>query len=221
MFVKIELDEFRKRVGMQPGFTARVDKIVSLRDLDPQHVFAVQVMSLAYLGNLIRNIPLEGDEKCKPYANCDISLVRIDPHDLVIGQTFVERKKYQSLLEDFGKLLDGRFCVTRGTAKCNALIVFGKTFEGEDAAAHYLPPLIEATNGTQFLVDGIHRNFIVMSVGTTIESVLLRNVKIPLPCETRAWSSIVIVDEKPPRHERFHELKPELFRDLKFSGIDG
>lgn len=221
MFQRISIEDFEKRTGVVPHFAAKANKIVSLRDLHPQKVRAVQVMSRTYLESLLRNIPLEGDAASKPYADCDIALVRMDPHDLMIGQTFVERGKYQSLLEDFGALLDDKFCVTRGTAKCNALVVFGQTHDGEDAVAHYVPPIIEATNGTQFLVDGIHRNFLVMRVGTTIESILLKNVKVPLPCEARSWTTIRVVNAKPEREQRFHGLKPELFRNLKYAGIDG
>lgn len=221
MFQRISGEEFEKRIGVMPNFIAKAKIIVSLRDLDPARLCAVQVMSRAYLENLIRNIPLEGDESVKPYAQAEIVLVRMDPHDLVIGQTFVERGKYQSLLEDFSAILDGKFCVTRGTAKCNALIIFGQTYDGCDAVAHYLPPLIEATNGTQFLVDGVHRNFLVMRVGTTIESIVLKNVTVPLPCETQPWSAITVVNTKPPRERRFFELKPQLFRNLKYAGIDG
>ncbi len=219
--MNIEIEEFQKRVGIRPGFTARVNSIVSLRELDPKHISGLQVMPRNYLESLIRNISLEGDEEHKPYAECEISLMRIDPHSLVIGQTFIQREKYQSILEGFGLLLDKDFCVPRGVAKKCALIIFGKTFKGDDAVAHYLPPIIEATNGTQFLIDGIHRSFIVKNTGTTIESIILKNVKTPLPCEAMDWESISFVDEKPPRQERFRNLQPQLFRNLKFTGIDG
>ncbi len=221
MFKPISLEEFIKRTGTEPHFTVTAQKIVSLRDIQPNTITAVQVMPRRYLEGMIRNIVLEGNEQYKPYQNCEISLVRMDPHDLQIGQTFVERKKYQSLLENFGTLLDDKFCVTRGTAKCNALIVFGKIKDGTDAIAHYVPPIIEVSNGIQFLLDGIHRNFLVMRIGTTIESILLKGVSLPLPCEARSWQTIRVVDEKPPRNERFYNLKPELFRNLKHAGIDG
>lgn len=221
MFEPIPFEEFVKRTGAEPHFTVTAQEIVSLRDIQPNTIAAVQVMPRPYLEGIIRNVVLEGDNKYKPYHNCEIALARMDPHDLQIGQTFVERKKYQSLLENFGNLLDDKFCVTRGTAKCNALIVFGKTKDGTDAIAHYVPPIIEVTNGTQFLLDGIHRNFLVMRVGTTIESILLKGIDLPLPCEVRSWQTINVVDEKPPRHERFYGLKTELFRNLKHAGIDG
>jgi hypothetical protein len=145
----------------------------------------------------------------------------MDPHDLVIGQTFVERGKYQALLEVFPSLFDGAFCVSRGSAKCNALIVFGQTRTGVPAVAHYLPPFVESSNTSRFLVDGIHRNFLVMRVGTTIESIVIKGVTEPLPCDAVSWGTIKSVDTKPPRGERFHNLEPARFRNLKFVGVDG
>ncbi|MEK7464377.1 MAG: hypothetical protein AAB617_01215 [Patescibacteria group bacterium] len=221
MFESIPLDEFVGRTGAQPRFASTAQKIVSLRDIRPGTITTVQVMPRRYLESMIRSITLEGDENRRPYANCEIKLARKDPYELEIGQTFVERMKYQSLLETFEVLFDEDFCVTRGVAKCNALIIFGKTQDGEDAIAHYIPPIIESSNNVQFLLDGIHRNFLVMRIGTTIESIVLKGVDTPLPCETRNWSTIRVVDEKPLKHERFYDLKPELFRNLKRSGIDG
>lgn len=221
MFEPISLEEFEGRTGLVPHSATRATKIVSLRNISPESITAVHVMRRNYLETLLRSVTLEGDENSKPYADCEIILARMDPHDLVVGQTFVQRSKYQDLLENFGDLLDSDFCVTRGTAKCNALMVFAKTDNGEEVVAHYVPPIIEATNGTQFLLDGIHRNFLVMRIGTTIESVLLKGVKSPLPCQIKNWSDIQVVDEKPPREQRFYDLQPHLFRDLKWIGVDG
>jgi hypothetical protein len=61
----------------------------------------------------------------------------------------------------------------------------------------------------------------MLSVGTTIESVVIRGVQQPLPCDARGWDSVKPVDEKPPKPERFFNLRPEYFRDVKRIGIDG
>lgn len=221
MFDPITLDEFHRRTGLNPTFSSTADQIVSLRDINPEEISSVQIMPRAYLEKIIRNIVLEGNPTERPYAKCDIQLVRIDPHDLKLGQTFVERPKYQSLLERFGNLFGDSFCTSRGTAKCGPLIVFGKTREGVDAVAHYVPPIIESTNGTQFLLDGVHRNFLVMRVGTTIESIVIKNVETPLPCDVQSWDTVRAVDQKPPRSERFSGLRTEFFRNVKHAGIDG
>lgn len=224
MFEPLNVVDFEARTGLKTVFSCGAEKIVSLRDLNDGEVTAVQVMPIAYLETLLRNITLEGDASVKPYANCEISLVSMDPRSACVGQTFVERSKYQAILEKF-ELLDGKFCVNGGAAKRNALIIFGKAKDGMEVMAHYLPPMYEAANGNgnghHFLLDGVHRNFLVKQIGTTIESILIKGVKVPLPCDPGTWQEVRVVDEKPPRHERFHNLRPELFRNLKFIGIDG
>ena len=37
---------------------------------------------------------------------------------------------------------------------------------------------------------------------------------LPFPADLQSWKTIQLVDAKPPREERFFNLKPELFRDL-------
>jgi hypothetical protein len=178
-------------------------------------------MPIAYLEKLIQSVTLTGNRNKRPYKNCEIHLTRIDSCALSIGQTFVEREKYRNFIEHFDMVLAKRYCVSRGIAKCNPLRIFAETENGEHVVAHYLPPIVEINNGHQFLVDGIHRNYLAMRVGTTIESVVIKNVQTELPCTPQKWSTITLVDEKPPLEKRFHNLRPELFRDLKYGGIDG
>lgn len=224
MFEPLDVRDFEARTGLKTGFSCRAEEIVSLRDLNEGEVTAVQVMPISYLEALLRNVSLEGDVNVKPYANCEFSLVSMDPRSACVGQTFVERSKYQAILEKF-ELLDGKFCVNGGAAKRNALIIFGVNKDGKEVMAHYLPPIYEVMNGNDnghhFLLDGVHRNFLVKQIGTTIESILIKGVKIPLPCDPGTWQEVRVVSEKPPRLERFHNLRPELFRNLKFIGIDG
>jgi hypothetical protein len=173
-----------------------------------------------YLKALLFSTVLEGDRSNKIYADCSIQRARIDPHHLEIGQTFIERPKYQKLLENLPQVYSG-FCVNHGFAKCSALIVYGQTSDGSSVVAHYVPPIIEVHNDRLFLLDGVHRDFLTMAVGTTVESVLIKGVKVPFPCDPRGWDEVRVVEQKPPRPERFRNLKPDLFRDLKWVGIDG
>jgi len=137
-----------------------------------------------------------------------------------VGQTFVERKKLQRILEDFGGMWNA-FAVTRGIAKRTASIIYGRTESHAHAIAHYLPPIAEENDGRLLLLDGVHRNFLVRSIGTTIETVLIRGVRERFPCRCGRWDEVSPVDEKPPKSERFHDLEPGLFRDVKSIGIDG
>lgn len=217
MFEPIPIDEFRRRTGLdalEPG----IRSVVSLRDI--HFVANISVMSVDYLQALLRNVPLTNQQGIRPYASVRPRSARIDPHLLRVPQTFVERKKCQAFLESFPSVFDG-FLVTKGVAKCTALIVGGVTKEAEAAMAFYVPPIIECGKSEYRLVDGMHRNFLVMRVGTTLESIMLEEVNTEFPCVPCSWNNVELVDEKPPKERRFFGLKPELFRDLKWVGIDG
>lgn len=221
MFESISLEEFEGRTGVAPKFMTSGTTIVSLRDILPETITAILAMPMDYLEALLRNVTLSGDENDRPYAECEIRPIRIDPKGLAIGQTFVQRSKYQDLVENFSKIMGTRFCMPGGIAKLTAKIVYGQTATVEGAIAHYVPPIIERSSSGLFLLDGIHRNFLVMGVGTTIESIQIEDVSTPLPCATRRWHDISVVTEKPPREQRFYDLQPHLFRNLKWTGIDG
>lgn len=216
----ITKDEFKARTGLNlPNNNWNIKKVVPLKDI--VKVRDLNIMPEHYLEGILRNVTLEGDSTVQPYKDADIRHYRVDPTSLMLAQTFVERKKYQRLIEDLGQLFSG-FCTNNGFAKCTALIVVGETNnEGEIVAAHYLPPLIEVHTEQPCLFDGTHRNYITMRIGTTIESVIMRNIKTPVPCTFSTWSMINVVDAKPPREERFINLNAHYFRNLGFTGIDG
>jgi hypothetical protein len=176
-------------------------------------------MPIDYLTQLLKSVTLAGDVNARPYATAEISTMRMDPSQLRIPQTFIERSKYQAFLENFSGVF-GKFCVTKGVAKCTALIALGRSTDGSRAIAHYLPPMVEV-HDRLCLIDGMHRNYLVMTVGTTLETILIEGITSPYPCTPQGWSSVKVVSEKPPKHERFFNLQPNLFRDLKWVGIDG
>lgn len=222
MFKPIRLQEFLERSGVSLdnyGFeTAKIKHIISLRDMSEIQV--IFPMERRYLEKILFKIQItEGDKKV--YQGCEIKLVRMDPYSLKVGQTFVQRNKYVSILENFKNIFE-KFTVSRGLAKLTSMIVIGKDREGNTALAHYLPPIIEMHNSELILMDGIHRNFIGLSLGTTLESIVIENVQIPFPCSARKWDEIKVVETKPEDiKDRFFDLKKDLFRDLKNIGIDG
>lgn len=222
MFQAIDLGEFEERTGLVGrDFVHQWNGaacVVSLRDITK--VLAVQVMPLPYLFRLLESVTLAGDPSVRIYKDCTIRLVRSDPHQLLVGQTFVEKHKCWSLLNNF-KNIFADFCVTRGTAKCGALIVLGETVHGLLGVAHYIPPLVELHSVGHALLDGLHRSFLQKNVGTTGESVLISGVPHRFPCALHDWKDVRSVDVKPPKEERFFDLVPELFRDVKHVGIDG
>ncbi|MBP7831498.1 MAG: hypothetical protein KA028_00560 [Candidatus Pacebacteria bacterium] len=211
-------DEFESRTGLKMPISAfEVDRIVPLRDIVT--VVELKIMPEPYLEGLLRNVTLEGDASIQPYKDAKIQHYRLDPTNLNVAQTFVERQKYQRLIEVVSDLFNG-FHINRGFAKCTALIVIGKTACGNLAVAHYLPPLVEMHTGQSCLIDGTHRNYLTASIGTTIESIILSNVYEP-PCQFGCWKDVKIVSEKPPRNERYVNLNVGLFRNLGHCGIDG
>lgn len=222
MFTPIPLDDFAARTGIRARALADAwhgaERLVSLRDIAT--VTALQAMPIAYLEALLRNVTIAGDPNVRPYAACRIDQLRMDPQSLAVGQTFIERGKYRALLEEFPALFAG-FSVTRGPAKCTAYVVAGVAKDGSPVIAHYLPPIIEEHGNALVLLDGVHRNFLIGSVGTTIETLVLRGVATPFPADTRGWDAVMPVDEKPPKDQRYFNLRPDLFRDLKHIGIDG
>jgi hypothetical protein len=192
--------------------------ICSLREMAT--ITDIIVMPRDYLEKIIRNIPLKESLCTFPYQNCPIELLRMDPHNLQIGQCFVQRNKYTDFLENFSQYFD-QFCVTRGSAKCNAMIVRGTDSAGRKVIAHYVPPIIEEHRCGYILLDGIHRNFLVQKIGTTLECILIKDVTTAFPCTPHGWLDIAIVDSKPPLEERYFNLQPSLFRHLYWTGIDG
>jgi hypothetical protein len=222
MFTAIPLIDFAGRIGMCtkeaiPTWGA-AESIVSLRGL--VSIEAVQPMRREYLSALMKNVVLAGDATMRVYSASTVQTMRIDPHSVRLGQTFVERSKYQCFLEGFDALFTA-FCVPRGMAKLGACIVLGKTADGKYAIAHYIPPIIELIGDKPALLDGVHRMFLARQIGTTLETVVVDRVAAPFPADLHGWDKVSVVTEKPPLEKRFTNLRRDLFRDLKHVGVDG
>lgn len=217
---RISVQSFHMRTGIG-WFHPEIRYVISLRDMDPNSISGVRVMKLETLSRLLEGVVLERNVQVRPYAKCPFRILQLDPEDLLVGQTFVQRKKYQFLLEKFSGLFGTDFCTDKTLSQCGPLIVFGPDAQGTPCVAFYLPPIVEETDGKRFLIDGVHRNFIVRAVGGSIKAIVIRDVATPLPCDPIPWGRIKIVREKPVRHERFRNLRSEFFRNTKFAGIDG
>jgi hypothetical protein len=218
MMKPLPFEAFEANTGIRHSDLFRgwddAQSVVSLREVGS--VRGLLVMPRPYLCQLLRKVTIVGS--VYPYENAHFETVRIDPKMLTIGQTFIQRSKYQALLEDFPALFD-EFSINTG-AKCTALIVYGETEDGTRVISHYLPPIIEE-HESLCLLDGIHRNFVVMRVGTTLETIVVRGVKEAFPCTPQPWSSVKVVERKPPVMDRYFNLNPGLFRNLEQVGIDG
>lgn len=197
---------------------SKADRIVSPRQIaEARYMVAMQ---LPYLMGLLASVPLVGDPERKPYAGCRVDRYRIDPRMSKVGQTFVERGKIAALHERFGAMSE-EHDMPYGISKKGACWIFGVTAEGDRAIAQYLPPIVEQIVNRHAVLDGIHRFSYVRGAGTTIEIIKISDPVEPFPCDLQTWKRIRVVDAKPPKDQRFFNLKPELFRDLKYVGIDG
>ena len=220
----IEFNDFLQKTQFSlqdlyfPSFD-NIKYVIGLREM--REIVSVNAMSKKYLSNLLSKIGTVGSFNEKVYKNSTIHFIRIDPHSLRLGQKFVYRKNYISILENFPNIFDA-FHISRGISKLTAFIILGKDSNGDSVLAHYIPPIVEIHNGHLLLMDGVHRNFIVKNSGTTIESIVISNVNTPFPCTAHKWSQIKITDNKPENiNDRYFDLQQELFRDLKSIGIDG
>lgn len=223
MFDPIPIDEFRRRAEMNGREIEHswggAQKVVSLRDL--VSIDAIQLMSLVYLEKLLSHVVLEGGNNERVYADCKIHIMQANPSVANIGQTFVERSKCQNILENVGNIVE-QFATPSGAFHVGAFIALGRNKAGEVCIAHYLPPIAEMNGETTWKwLDGIHRGWLNRQLGSTIPIIAIEGIKIPFPCSVHPWKNVKAVDQKPPREERFFDLKPELFRNLKYIGIDG
>lgn len=221
-FQPIPIAEFQERTDFSTRAIAslwdKAVKVVALRDLNK--IDGLQAMPMEYLSGLLGNIGLVGDPAAKPYRGKPFEMQRIDPRACLVAQTFVERSKCLALMENVTPRFS-QFAVSSGFAKLTPYVVLGRDATGEICIAHYVPPIIEESGGQLRLLDGTHRSYLAMSVGTTAESIIVRNVVMQFPTDAQAWRDVRLVDVKPPRAERFAGLKDDYFRDVKHIGIDG
>lgn len=224
MMQPIPFEEFLSRTGIDKGLLffinhRQVKRIVSLKSM--QKIITLVVMPKDYLCKLLSCITLSGSPKIRVYTDSRVNLMKFDPAQLLLGQKYIYRNKYIAIFENFNSLFKN-FFVTNGISKLVPHIALGEDKDGEFSMAHYITPIVERHNNKLILMDGIHRNFIVKRVGTTIESIFLDDVRVPFPCSAKPWEETELIDCKPEKQEdRFFDLRPELFRNLEAVGIDG
>ncbi len=213
MFDPIDLDDFEKRTGIarrDGTLWGGAGRIVSLRDL--VLIEDIRAMKMDYLERLMHSVTLVGNPSIRPFAGCKVRRMQFDPKQVSIGQTFVERKKCMIWLEnDVDKLFQG-FDIPDGPLSKRSMIILGRTAVGEQAIAHYLPPIVERHGHMLVFMDGIHRAFTALRMHPSLEAIKISDVKVPFPADLQSWEDIKPVDTKPPRAERFFN---------KHIGIDG
>ncbi len=197
----------------------KVQRVIPLRDL--KKVFSVVPIERTVLLEIIRQIKtLDG----RPvYENAEIDMFKIDPRQLRIGQKFAYRENYTQLLEEVTDTF-GKFFIPGGISELGAYFIFGLDGSGEYSMSFYVPPILERHGNELAIMDGVHRDFIIMRSGATILAIVVSNVSLPFPCSLHKWEELKVIDlqDKPKDiKERYFDLQKELFRDVKFLGIDG
>lgn len=194
------------------------DHIVPLRDVVViEHMVAFQKQALFAL---IRSIQVrQEDEQVFPYKESEISIYRIEPKGLYPGQRFVLKQKILGIMGSLENRFSSHFA--DGISKMLPQVIYGRTAEDRKVMAFYVPPIVEKHNGKEAVIDGIHRNYICRSAGSTITAIVLSKVSVPLPYTPISWEDVKLVESKPPIAERYLDLRPEYFRDLTGVGIDG
>lgn len=210
-------EDFKKELCL-PNL-ASVRHIVPLRYL--KHIEAAIHLKNKVLLKLLRKIPTLGGHY--PFANAEFQPCKIDPRTLKVGQKFVYREIYQSLLEELPAILS-EFAISSEFCDLDAHFFFGADYDGTESMAFYIPPIIEQQGADLVIMDGIHRNYIASRSAPTNSAILIKNIGMLFPCGMRPWSDIQVISlsQKPQDiNERYFDLNKNLFRDLKFLGIDG
>lgn len=217
----IPTQKFQSLTGLtlNRGYS-QVEAVVSLREI--HSIVEISLMSNDYLKALLSNVSLLENPSIKPYNDCEIYRCRVDPSDLMLGQKFVMRDKILSILDNMQTLLNSGGFSLGGFAKIQPLVVYGQMKGNtEDLfAAFYIPPIVEELGSGKVLLDGTHRLYMAKGVGTTVEVVVIKNPKTEIPFTPHSWN-VKQFEVKPPKEERYLDLKPRFFRNLTGIGIDG
>jgi hypothetical protein len=210
-------EEFFERTGQKIKGIGGIDGIISFKEATRENIIKVEWMEKKFLDDLLRNVPLLGSgEKC--YKDAEISVYKMDPRALMIGQTFLQESKLINLL-NVSSMFEERW-PGQGLIKSPPLIVYIKK-DGGIFATFYVPPISEIYDSSLSLIDGLHRSYIAIGGSATANYVSIKKKKNDLPFTPHDWREIMVMKEKPPKEERFFDLRKENFRVLDYVGIDG
>ena len=226
---RIDQDEYLKRLSfskkdfkdcLKLPTIKNITQILPLRDI--KTIESLIPISFEMLCYLIRRIKtLDGR---LPFKDVKMKMVKIDPHQLKIGQKFAYRENYQKLLEEVPGIFNRVLVNTGGLGDLGAFFVFGMDQNNSYSLACYIPPIIEKHGSDLVVMDGIHRNYIAKQTGIALNAIILENVSLPFPCSAKEWSELQVISltTKPKDiNDRYFDLQKGLFRDLKYLGIDG
>ncbi len=213
----IPKEELEERIGFSTQLPDGIN-VVPLRQI--RRTQSVVVMSNEEMNSFLRGVPLISAKDIFPYKTADISKHTSGANGLCVAQKFIQRSKLLSLLEGLNPLYDG-FCFP-GLAHRQAHYVIGFDREDDMVAGVYFPPLLEIVGIQALLIDGNHRQSLCGSVGTPIETVIIKGSSVDPPYKGVPWKHQKFVDEKPFHlSERYLDFNPSLLKDFDYVGIDG
>ncbi|MBI5732747.1 hypothetical protein HY967_02180 [Candidatus Jorgensenbacteria bacterium] len=217
---RLEINQEELSLRLRLPEVKAVNQVIPLRDIID--IDSIMPLHKNWIHHIVRHITtLDGQH---PFTKAKFQMVKVDPRHLKIGQRFVYRENYQALLEMVPNVFHEFLVTNGGLSDLGAYFVFGRDENDIYSLATYLPPLIELHGSNLVIMDGIHRNYIAKQMGTTLNAILLTEIDIPFPCGPRDWSEIEIIslEDKPKDiNNRYFDLNKDLFRDLKYLGIDG
>ncbi len=227
--LQIDFKEYLDRLSLNTGtfkdllrlpMVEGVEEVVSLREICEARCVLPMPKHMMHL--ILRSVrTLDGQ---KPFERATFEMQKMGIRQLRIGQKFAYRENYVKILENISDILCRNHAINSGMLELGAYVVFGKDSLGQEAIAFYLPPIIEEHTGAFVIMDGIHRDFIALKMGQPIFAIVVSGVTVPFPCEPHSWDDLTVIPlaEKPEDlSDRYFKLRKELFRDLKFFGIDG
>jgi hypothetical protein len=183
----------------------------------------VRILSIApfdrdeLLGSL-RETPLRGFDKAKPYAKATLEVAPVGADSLAPAQRYVLRPTVRRLLALRDALLeqDIDLLALDGGA-------YIRTSEDPEEAIPIVPPIVEESHepdGRRVLLvnDGLHRVAAARSLGLPIAVVVVRGVAREFPYYAHAlaggWSEVEELEELPDEYQKKDYRLPDNYKSL-------
>lgn len=160
------------------------------------------------------------DGVTKPYAKSDISICRINFHDINFAQSYVLKSDFEKIRKLNDSFLQFGFNIANIPTYFDITLNSGENFP-------YIPPIIEWAEGEgNYVSDGMHRlSFIHSFFEIHPAVVLVKNPSKPYYAYSTYsdWDNIPDVDERPKFRKTYRDPDnyKALFRDYnsQFPGI--
>jgi hypothetical protein len=218
----LPIEDFRRNTGLCIDNTVprKTVEVTCLKDMTV--IEKVIPMTSDYLERMVSTVTYGLPEVLGlAYRNCQIEVKQLDPRELRISQSFVQRDKASFFREEFVDKFSPYMPSLSMVQECGPFIAIGQRADGQPVMAHYLPPIVEEHGDKLLLLEGGHRQYVALEQESTHLTVVIRDVRAPFPWETAPWLKLRVVDVKPHQDDR-HFGKPakQYFRHFLPVGLD-